>query len=260
MQMQIQKTIEMLETEIAMTDSTTRKLIESNQIKKATLKELYNTHYSLNLSSIDIDLKIQNKEHLIDINNYNKNIASIEKIIKKDILNINLKIKQIEEEFIKKQNNNSQEEKKVEEKKLEEKKVEKKVEEKKVEEKKVEKKVEEKKVEEKKVEEKKEEKKVEKKVEEKKEEEKKVEEKKVEEKKKKEEKLKKDIEKAKLKKEKELKENNTNIENNHTTTNENDDGEGCIFIFDKGTKTGQRCCRVTKFGRYCGYHKKYNNC
>ena len=208
MQMQIQKTIEMLETEIAMTDSTTRKLIESNQIKKATLKELYNTHYSLNLSSIDIDLKIQNKEHLIDINNYNKNIASIEKIIKKDILNINLKIKQIEEEFIKKQNNNSQEEKKVE-KKVEEKK---------------------------------------------------VEEKKVEEKKKKEEKLKKDIEKAKLKKEKELKENNTNIENNHTTTNENDDGEGCIFIFDKGTKTGQRCCRVTKFGRYCGYHKKYNNC
>ena len=232
MQMQIQKTIEMLETEIAMTDSTTRKLIESNQIKKATLKELYNTHYSLNLSSIDIDLKIQNKEHLIDINNYNKNIASIEKIIKKDILNINLKIKQIEEEFIKKQNNNSQEEKKVEEKKVEEKKLE-----------------------EKKVEEKKEEKKVEKKVEEKK-----VEEKKVEEKKKKEEKLKKDIEKAKLKKEKELKENNTNIENNHTTTNENDDGEGCIFIFDKGTKTGQRCCRVTKFGRYCGYHKKYNNC
>ena len=229
MQMQIQKTIEMLETEIAMTDSTTRKLIESNQIKKSTLKELYNTHYSLNLSSIDIDLKIQNKEHLIDINNYNKNIASIEKIIKKDILNINLKIKQIEEEFIKKQNNNSQEENKVEEKKVEEKKVE-------------EKKLEEKKLEEKKLEEKK------------------VEEKKLEEKKKKEEKLKKDIEKAKLKKEKELKENNTNIENNHTTTNENDDGEGCIFIFDKGTKTGQRCCRVTKFGRYCGYHKKYNNC
>lgn len=224
---QIEKSIEMLETEIALTDSTIRTMIESNVIKKSTLKEMYNTHYSLNLSSIDIDVKIKDKENLINISNYNKNISIIEKHIKKDINKIQLKIKEIEQTFIKTQNDQYKL-KKIEEKevgKIKEKEVGK------VKEKEV-KKVEEKEVE--KVEEEK------KKAEENKSEEKKAE-----------EKLKKDIEKSKLKKEKETKENNDSSTDEH-------EGEGCIFIFDKGQKIGTKCCRVTKYGRYCGYHKKFN--
>lgn len=215
MMAQIEKTIEMLETEIALTDSTIRTMIESNVIKKSTLKEMYNTHYSLNLSSIDIDVKIKDKENLINISNYNKNISIIEKHIKKDINKIQLKIKEIEQTFIKTQNDQYKL-KKIEEKedgKIKEKEVGK--------------------VKEKEV--------------------KKVEEKVEEEKKKAEEKLKKDIEKSKLKKEKETKENNDS-----STDEQEHEGEGCIFIFDKGQKIGTKCCRVTKYGRYCGYHKKFN--
>ena len=228
MNTQIEKAIELLETEIAFSDNIIRKQIETNTLKKETLKELYNTYYIIQLSSSDINDKIHKKETLINMHNLNKNLTvisdKIDKEVKKYIIDINDKISQIEEKFIKNQKNKEDLNNMIQ---CEETNAE--------------------------------------------------------------NKLKKDIEKEKLKKKKELKnelskitytednntedknteDKNTEDKNTEDTNTKNElyektvsevesDGLGCVYIFDKGNKKGEQCCRETKYGRYCGYHKKFN--